>query len=79
MEFLRNNTWNQVRAKKEVILSAGSVGTPQLLMLSGVGPKKHLEELKVSTYTTMFTVDSGFILFELKAELYSLGQAKRAI
>jgi choline dehydrogenase-like flavoprotein len=37
----------KVKANKEVILSSGAVGTPHLLLLSGVGPKKHLEDMGV--------------------------------
>ena len=32
-----------VSAEKEVVLSAGAVGSPQILLLSGVGPKDELE------------------------------------
>ncbi|KAK0184462.1 GMC oxidoreductase [Armillaria mellea] len=37
-----------VRASREVLLCAGAVGTPQILLLSGVGPRDDLQKLGIS-------------------------------
>jgi choline dehydrogenase len=38
---------HSVYARKEVILSAGAINTPQLLLLSGVGPREDLEAVGI--------------------------------
>ena len=45
--FIRDGKKLYVKAKKEVILSGGAINSPQLLMLSGIGPKKHLTEMGI--------------------------------
>ncbi len=44
VEYERNGKQVIERAAREVIVSAGTMSSPKLLMVSGVGPRAHLEE-----------------------------------
>ena len=44
VHVIRNGRKRFIRSRKEVILSAGGINSPQILMLSGIGPKDHLKE-----------------------------------
>lgn len=48
VQFDRHTLPMTAYASREIIISAGTVGTPKLLMLSGIGPREHLEDLNVS-------------------------------
>lgn len=45
--FTRDNQTFIVRCSKEVILSAGAISSPHILMLSGIGPRDHLVSLGI--------------------------------
>ncbi|CAL1298227.1 unnamed protein product [Larinioides sclopetarius] len=47
VEFYYNHSVHNVSVKREVIMAAGAVNTAQILMLSGIGPRDHLEELEI--------------------------------
>jgi choline dehydrogenase len=49
------------RAEAEVILAAGAIGTPQLLMLSGIGPADHLREHGIYVVADMPAVGANLI------------------
>ncbi|KAJ8320943.1 hypothetical protein KUTeg_002530 [Tegillarca granosa] len=42
-----NGKSRYIRARQEVIVSAGTVHSPQILMLSGIGPQRHLRDMKI--------------------------------
>lgn len=47
VQFLKNGKYVNVKARREVIVSAGAINSPQLLMLSGIGPTDHLQSLHI--------------------------------
>ncbi|CAL1531932.1 unnamed protein product [Lymnaea stagnalis] len=71
VHVIKNGRKFIVNARKEVILSAGTIGSSQILMLSGVGPKKHLENLKIPVVADL-PVGANLqdhVLFELAVKI----------
>ena len=48
VEVLGPDGLETIRAEREVVLSAGTIDSPKLLMLSGIGPAAHLRELDIT-------------------------------
>jgi len=49
IEYLQEGVRRQAFADRDVILSGGSINSPQLLLLSGVGDDEHLKEMGIDT------------------------------
>ena len=47
IEYFDHGVLRRVRAEREVLLAAGAIGSPQLLMLSGIGPAAALRALDI--------------------------------
>jgi choline dehydrogenase len=47
VEIVKNGLRETIRAEREIILCGGAVNSPQLLMLSGIGPADHLSQLDI--------------------------------
>ncbi|WP_246129085.1 GMC family oxidoreductase [Colwellia demingiae] len=44
IEYVKRGKHYTIKANKEVIISSGAINSPQLLMLSGIGDKQHLQQ-----------------------------------
>jgi choline dehydrogenase len=50
VRYLERGTEQTAYAQGEVILSAGAIGSPHLLMLSGIGPADHLRDVGLTVF-----------------------------
>ena len=47
VRFEKQGKIHEIGVSKEVIVSAGTINSPQILMLSGIGPADHLKSLGI--------------------------------
>ncbi|MGE3244960.1 MAG: GMC family oxidoreductase [Beijerinckiaceae bacterium] len=50
----------EARAKEEVVLSAGALASPKLLLLNGIGPARHLSEMGIGIRRELAGVGANF-------------------
>ncbi|XP_075974818.1 glucose dehydrogenase [FAD, quinone]-like [Anticarsia gemmatalis] len=61
VEYIKDGIKRTVRCRREIILSAGPIASPQLLMLSGIGPEEHLKSLGIPV---LVNLQVGRILYD---------------
>lgn len=65
-----------VYANKEIIVSAGAINSPQLLMLSGIGPAEHLQSLEIPVVADL-PVGQNFHDHKFVLVLYAMRESSK--
>ena len=47
LEYVQGKQPKTVRVEREIVLSGGAINSPQLLLLSGIGPADHLRDVNI--------------------------------
>jgi choline dehydrogenase-like flavoprotein len=66
-----DGSWTTLRAEHEILVTAGAIGSPRLLMLSGIGPADHLREVGISVAHDLPGVGSNL---QDHLDLYALAE-----
>jgi choline dehydrogenase-like flavoprotein len=55
-----DSAFTTVKARREIVLAAGAAHSPQILQLSGIGPKQLLSSLGIETIVNLPGVGTNF-------------------
>lgn len=69
----------QIKARREVIISAGAYRTPQVLMLSGIGPTQELEKLGIKCLLDLQEVGRNFHDHLVVSQWWKLREPERGL
>lgn len=72
--ILKCGTKHTLHAHQEIILCAGAIDTPRLLLLSGIGPRGHLESLNIPVKRDVPGVGENLMDHPLTTMLYELNR-----
>lgn len=75
VEFQQDNKLQSLKAAKEVILSAGTFCSPQLLMLSGIGPEAELKQHNIQVKHNLPGVGSNL---QEHIDIITVNESKKA-
>lgn len=70
VQYERGGTSHRVKVRREIVISAGSFGSPQLLQLSGVGPAALLKPLGIEVMHELNGVGENLIDHFLPKRIY---------
>jgi choline dehydrogenase len=74
VEYSTQGELRVARCSGEVVLTAGAIGSPQLLLLSGVGPASHLREMGIDTVVDLRGVGENLFDHPLSGVVYRSAQ-----
>jgi choline dehydrogenase len=74
VEYSVDGTVFTAQSSTEVVVTAGAVGTPQLLMLSGIGPVAHLREHGIEVVADLAGVGANLHDHPMSGIVYSCAQ-----
>jgi choline dehydrogenase-like flavoprotein len=71
IEYRTEGTMHEARCSTEVVLTAGATGSPQLMMLSGIGPASHLRDAGIHPLVDLPGVGENLFDHPLSGIIYS--------